>query len=97
MPERNFLVVGGDFNLPLPMAPSWTGTPLTVPHPEQLEHAREGNSLLHLLERHSTQAVNTFHCRPCFTYQHCDSRTQIDYILVRRQNATGRSKRARPI
>ena len=97
MPGRNLLVVGGDFNQPLPYAAPHTGSAICVPSPTNPDHSREGNTLLHIAERHDLVALNTFHCRPSFTYQHCASRTQIDFIFVRSGDAFGRAKRSRPL
>ena len=73
MPGRNLLVVGGDFNQPLPCALPYTGSAICVPSPTHPDHCREGNTLLHIAERHDLVALNTFHCRPSFTFQHCAS------------------------
>ena len=97
MPGRNLLVVGGDFNQPLLYAPPCTGSAICVPSPTHPDHSREGNTLLHIAERHDLVALNTFHCRPSFTFQHCASRTQIDFIFVRSGDAFGRAKRSRPL
>ena len=97
MPGRNLLVVGGDFNQPLPCASPYTGSAICVPSPTHPDHCREGNTLLHIAERHDLVALNTFHCRPSFTFQHCASRTQIDFIFVRSGDAFGRAKRSRPL
>ena len=97
MPGRNLLVVGGDFNQPLPCALLYTGSAICVPSPTHPDHCREGNTLLHVAERHDLVALNTFHCRPSFTFQHCASRTQIDFIFVRSGDAFGRAKRSRPL
>ena len=97
MPSRNLLVVGGDFNQPLPQVAPHTGHAICVPSPTNPDHSREGNTLLHIAERHNLVALNTFHCRPSFTFQHCASRTQIDFIFVRSGDAFGRAKRSRPL
>ena len=42
MPGRNLLVVGGDFNQPLPYAAPHTGNAICVPFPTNPDHGREG-------------------------------------------------------
>ncbi|CAE6935987.1 unnamed protein product [Symbiodinium sp. CCMP2592] len=64
MPGRNFLAVGGDFNIALPFSPPHTGSSLMTPYPIQPEHTVTNNALLRILERHSLQACHSAMAEP---------------------------------
>ena len=93
VPRRDTLIVAGDFNSSLSPTPCLVGplaTPPQDPRPDE-------SALLHLLQRLRLVALNTWSCSPSHTFARDDTRTQIDYILVREPNAGRMAKQSRPL
>ena len=92
IPARNQVLLCGDFNTQLPYCKRVTGTAVGS---TKYRDARDAHELLDILRLHGLVAVNTFHDAKHYTYCGPGSRTQIDYLFVRSNQATGLSKQTR--
>ena len=105
---RSQLIVLGDFNTPLSPQHPFTGQGLRGQVkrsqqdnlPDRKRHAPDGNVFRYLLQCCDLQAINTFRRSgtPCATFRNLATNafTQIDFILVRRQQADDQSRMAAP-
>ena len=93
MPQRNTLLVMGDFNMSLRSDMKYVG-PSTVP---SCRLGHKGSKELHqLLEDHLLTATNTWCVRKPATHEQGNSVSQIDYVLLRLSQAKGPGKATRP-
>ena len=105
---RSQLIVLGDFNTPLSPQHPFTGQGLRGQVtrsqqdnlPDRKRHAPDGDVFRYLLQCCDLQAINTFRRSgtPCATFRNLATNafTQIDFILVRRQQADDQSRMAAP-
>ena len=107
---RSQLIVLGDFNFNTPLSPQqpFTGQGLRGQVkrsqqdslPDRKRHAPDGDVFRYLLQCCDLQAINTFRRSgtPCATFRNLATNafTQIDFILVRRQQADDQSRMAAP-
>ena len=105
---RSQLIVLGDFNTPLSSQQPFTGQGLRGQVkrsqqdslPDRKRHAPDGDVFRYLLQCCDLQAINTFRRSgtPCATFRNLATNafTQIDFILVRRQQADDQSRMAAP-
>ena len=92
IPQRNTLVVGGDFNCTIRRMKHHIGSAIVAtkePSPDQEE-------FLGYLQDHGMTLLNTWNAKPTYTCQTGDSQTQIDFILCRSQHADTQAKGSRP-
>ena len=93
MPQRNTLLVMGDFNMSLRSDMKYVG-PSTIP---SCRLGHKGSKELHqLLEEHQLTATNTWCVRKPATHAQGNSVSQIDYALLRLTQAKGPGKATRP-
>ena len=97
-PQRNLCLCAGDYNTQLTHIAGLVGMSTTL-QAEQTQVAQDSDTLRDLLIANQLVAVNTWtgKRRQAFTYAGLQSRTQIDYILVRRPQATCCMRRCRPM
>ena len=98
IPVRDSLMVAGDFNTPLRSAPPFVGgvtCPLPCHPPEDME------DLAQLMRTYGLVALNTWRRHPpqakATTFRFGNTESQIDFLLVRRREATMQAKQAHPI
>ena len=98
IPVRDSLTVAGDFNTPLQPAPPFVGgvtSPLPCHPPEDME------DLAQLMRTYGLVALNTWRRHPpqakATTFRFGNTESQIDFLLVRRREATMQAKQAHPI
>ncbi|CAE6960767.1 pol, partial [Symbiodinium sp. CCMP2592] len=91
IPARNQVLVCGDFNTQLPHCKGVTGTAVSN---TTYRDKRDEHELLDILRLHGLIAANTFHDAKQYTYCGSGSRSQIDYLFMRSNQAQGLSKRA---
>ena len=98
IPVRDSLMVAGDFNTPLQPAPPFVGgvtSPLPCHPPEDME------DLAQLMRTYGLVALNTWRRHPpqakATTFRFGNTESQIDFLLVRRREATMQAKQAHPI
>ena len=92
IPQRNTLVVGGDFNCTIRRMRHHIGSAIVAarePSPDQEE-------FLGYLQDRGMTLLNTWHAEPAYTCQTGDSQTQIDFILCREQHADKTAKDSKP-
>ena len=94
LPARHQLLIAGDMNSTVrPMHPQ-VGS--AVPHQTMQHHDQDGG-LQDLLVEHDLCALNTFHAKPGHTFVSTTSKSQIDFVLVKRKDSGGQAKQAKPI
>ena len=92
-PARHVLLAAGDFNSTLHHEHPYVG-PAT---PSRDSHNSFDPSFQALLRDHRLTAANTWHARPSHTFEAPGVRSQIDYILVRLQDANNGARQASPL
>ena len=92
LPARNQVLVCGDMNTQLPYCKGATGKAVRK---STYRDSRDERELLDILRLHGLVAVNTFHDPKPYTYSGAGSRTQLDYVFMRTNQASGLSKQAR--
>ena len=93
MPQRNTLLIMGDFNMSLRSDMKYVG-PSNVP---SCRLGHKGSKELHqLLEEHQLTAANTWCVRKPATHVQGNSVSQIDYALLRLTQAKGPGRATRP-
>ena len=92
LPARNQVLVCGDMNTQLPYCKGATGKAVRK---STCRDSRDEHELLDILRLHGLVAVNTFHDPKPYTYSGAGSRTQLDYVFMRTNQASGLSKQAR--
>ena len=92
IPARNQVLLCGDFNTQLPHCRGVTGTAVMN---TKYRDARDEHELLDILRLHGLVAANTFHDAKHYTYCGPGSRSQLDYLFMRSNQATGLSKQTR--
>ena len=91
VPARNQVLVVGDMNVQLPCTVGITGTAVTK---QAYRDGRDEAELLSILRQRGMIALNTFHDKQRYTYQHAGVKSQLDYIFAKGCQATGLSKKA---
>ena len=92
IPQRNTLIVGGDFNCTIRRMKHHIGSAVIAarePSPDQEE-------FLAYLQDHGMTLLNTWNAKPAYTCQTGDARTQIDFLLCREQHADRTAKDCKP-
>ena len=92
LPKRNLLVVAGDFNMSLKSDYQLVG-PCTQ-ETEATGH-RDSATLQAMLEELQLSAINTWAAHPV-TFRNGCTASQIDYMLMRKEQAKGPAKMAKP-
>ena len=92
VPARNQVLIVGDMNVQLPCTSGITGTAVTK---QTYRDGRDEAELLSILRQHGMIALNTFHDKQRYTYQHAGVKSQLDYVFAKGCQATGLSKKAR--
>ena len=93
VPQRDTLIVAGDFNNSLTTTQSLVG-----PHTAQTEDPRPDEaSLTNLVRRLRLVALNTWHSHPLHTFVQGESKTQIDFVFTREPCSGSQAKRASPL
>ena len=92
MPQRNTLVVGGDFNCTIRRMRHHIGSAIV----EAREPSPDQEEFLGYLQDHGMTLLNTWHAKPAYTCQTGDSQTQIDFLLCREQHADKTAKDSKP-
>ena len=92
IPQRNTLVVGGDFNCTIRRMKHHIGSAVV----EAREPSPDQEELLGYLQDHGMTLLNTWHAKPAYTCQTGDSQTQIDFLLCREQHADRTAKDSKP-
>ena len=89
LPQRNLCVCAGDCNVQLPPIPGLVGFTTTLDS-ESSQSARDPKVLQDLVRELQLTALNTWTGtkRQAYTFEHYKSRTQIDYVFMRRCQAT---------
>ena len=98
IPQRNLCLCAGDLNVQLVPMPGLVGhsTSLTT---DRSQSARDPNVIRDLLAELNLVALNTWtgSRRQAYTFLHHTSHTQIDYVLMRRYQASERHRACRPL
>ena len=92
IPQRNTLIVGGDFNCTIRRMKHHIGSAVIAarePSPDQEE-------FLAYLQDHGMTLLNTWNAKPAYTCQTGDAKTQIDFLLSREQHADRTAKDCKP-
>ena len=92
IPQRNTLVVGGDFNCTIRRMKHHIGSAVI----EAREPSPDQEELLGYLQDHGVTLLNTWHAKPAYTCQTGNARTQIDFLLCREQHADKTAKDSQP-
>ena len=92
IPQRNTLVVGGDFNCTIRRMRHHIGSAIV----EAREPSPAQKEFLGYLQDHGMTLLNTWHAKPAYTCQTGDSQTQIDFLLCREQHADKTAKDSKP-
>ena len=92
IPQRNTLVVGGDFNCTIRRMRHHIGSAIV----EAREPSPDQEEFLGYLQDHGMTLLNTWHAKPAYTCQTGDSQTQIDFLLCREQRADKTAKDSKP-
>ena len=97
-PQRNLCVCAGDWNVQLKTMGSNIGAN-TVLTEQSAQAASDMDSLANLIRTLDLVALNTWSGarRKAYTYEHRECRTQIDYVLVRKREATHRMRLCKPL
>ena len=90
LPIRSSVYIAGDFNTSLTSCPPVTGFGI-VQGPQQAELVQERSDLMQILQRHRLSVLNSWSKRTP-TYHHPNGRSQIDFIVIRQQNADSTAK-----
>ena len=92
IPQRNTLIVGGDFNCTIRRMRHHIGSAIT----EAREPSSDQEEFLGYLQDHGVALLNTWNAKPAYTCQTGDAQTQIDFIICREQRADKLAKDSRP-
>ncbi|CAE7265457.1 unnamed protein product, partial [Symbiodinium microadriaticum] len=92
LPSRNPLLLGGDFNAQLAKQHPHVGA-ANRSHDAGQDRDRQFQKLL---GEHDLCALNTWHCRPGYTYESAHSKTRIDFVLTRLRDAKSGARQAAP-
>ena len=97
-PQRNLCLCVGDFNVQLSHHAGLVGTSTTLQE-HQPQTAQDSDLLTDLLHAQQLLALNTWtgRRRQAYTYYNQQTKTQIDYILARRSQATSQMRQCRPL
>ena len=95
LPQRNVMLMMGDFNVQLYPDHPQVG-PCTTLGRDGEQISKDGEKLQELLRSHKLTVLNTWACKHPATYQHLQHRSQIDYIIMRQSQSRGPAKSARP-
>ncbi|CAE6920896.1 unnamed protein product [Symbiodinium sp. CCMP2592] len=91
LPFRSSVVVLGDFNATLSPLSEVAGSGI-VPGPRAPWLVQERSDIMQILRRHRLVVLNTW-LRPTHTFHHPNGKSQIDYILIRKQLADQQARR----
>ena len=92
IPQRNTLLIGGDFNCTVRRLPRHVGSALSPVR----EAANDQEDFLSYLQDYGLSILNTWNARPAHTCQTGDARTQIDFLITRVQHADAVAKQSAP-
>ena len=94
VPQRDTLIVLGDFNSTLTPSPGVVGpcTPGPPPH-----RKAEDEFFQRLVQGHGLVALNTWSSGKGFTFQTATTQSQLDYILVPKTISRGEAKKSTPL
>ena len=98
IPRRNLCVCGGDWNTQLLPHPGLVGDCTTLPK-GGTQVAADAAALNDFMRLNQLVALNTWtgRRREAYTYEHNGRRTQIDYVIARRQDASPHHRRFQPV
>ena len=92
IPQKNTLLIGGDFNCTVRRLPRHVGSALSPVR----EAANDQEDFLSCLQDYGLSILNTWNARPAHTCQTGDARTQIDFLITRVQHADAVAKQSAP-
>ena len=92
-PARHMLVIAGDFNSTLRPEHPYVGPAA----PARDTHENFDSAFQAILREHRLTAANTWHARPSHTYVASGVKSQIDYVLVRLQDASRGARHSSPV
>ncbi|CAE7557903.1 unnamed protein product [Symbiodinium sp. CCMP2592] len=95
LPFRSSIVLLGDFNMVLQPLARVSGKGIHLGS-QNLELRQERSDVMEILERHRLVALNTWGKKQC-TYKHPSGNSQIDYVLIRQQQADKISRTCGPV
>ena len=90
--RRDTLIVAGDFNAELLPSQGHTGTARDNTARHVGAEASDPQSFTRFIEDCDLIALNTFHCKPPYTYSGQQGNSQIDYVLTRSISADAQAK-----
>ena len=92
IPQRNTLLIGGDFNCTVRRLHRRVGSALSPVR----EAANDQEDFLSYLQDYDLSILNTWNARPAHTCHTGDARTQIDFLITRVQHADAVAKQSAP-
>ena len=92
IPQRNTLLIGGDFNCTVRRLRRHVGSALSPVR----EAANDQEDFLSYLQDYGLSILNTWNARPAHTCHTGDARTQIDFLITRVQHADAVAKQSAP-
>ena len=92
IPQRNTLLIGGDFNCTVRRLQGHVGSALSPVR----EAANDQEDFLSYLQDYGLSILNTWNARPAHTCHTGDARTQIDFLITRVQHADAIAKHSAP-
>ena len=92
IPQRNTLLIGGDFNCTVRRLHRHVGSALSPVR----EAANDQEDFLIYLQDYGLSILNTWNARPAHTCHTGDARTQIDFLITRVQHADAVAKQSAP-
>ncbi|CAE7308157.1 unnamed protein product [Symbiodinium microadriaticum] len=95
LPFRSSIIVAGDMNLTMAPMSEVAGHGI-LPGSSAAWLVQEREEVMLLLKKHRLVAINTW-CRPNHTYHHPNGKSQIDYIMIRKQMADNLSRKCSTI
>ena len=98
LPQRNLCLCAGDFNVQIAPLPGLVGHSTSISS-ESAQSARDPNIIRDMISELRLVALNTWtgNRRHAFTFLHHSSYTQIDYIFMRRYQASALHRTCRAI
>ena len=95
-PERNYLLLAGDFNTQLPESRPCVGPRIPAGSGDG-QISKDVSTLQEMMATFKLTALNTLSARRPYTYRHVDRCTQIDFTMMRQDQAGGPAKSSRPV
>ena len=95
VPSRDALILGGDFNVSIPMTAGTSGAGV---NPPPQDGAPDAPDLIGIAKQHGLVFLNTWHGRgtPVHTFQFGKYRAQLDFLLCKTLHADGVARQSRP-